>query len=218
MRARGSLTQCPSGSPRSPASHPALRRALGNNSWDVPVSAGNQSSSCPPWTSGLKPGRGAHSLPLLGPQTFWSPCGPSVHTNRPAPNFLSWGTSPGEERLKGFYEKASTRWAVPCPFLPPSARLRGGTFPPRGSRARRHRAARRQGFPRPAALSRRRLAAGFRPRRTPRPPACMGSQGAEEWSLGSFPAFARTQRPTGALTMFLLPKAPLGALSLLGRG
>ena len=92
---------CPSGSPRSPANHacpPALRKALGNNSWDVPVSAKNQSSSCPPRTSGVEPGRGAHSLPLLGPQTFWSPCGPPVHTNRPAPNFLSLSWGPPREK------------------------------------------------------------------------------------------------------------------------
>lgn len=203
MRARGSLTQCPSGSPRSPANHPcppALRKALGNNSWDGPVSTRNQSSSCPSRTSGVEPGRGAHSLPLLGPQTFRSPCGPPVHTNRPAPNFLSlsWGPAREKKDWRAFMKNHLLDGPSPAPFSLP---VPGCAAVPFLRRVVERVGIAQRGGGAPHAWRLRvvevRLRVSVLVVRLVLRPAGV-ARGQKEWSVGSFPASASTQRPTGA--------------------
>lgn len=149
------------------------------------LTAGNRSSCCPPGMAGMESGWGVHSRPLLGPQTFWSHATLVATQTGPLLTFCrSHGYQPERRAAWGLLWK--TTYSVGHHPAPPATSVpgrsggrAGGTSSLRGSRARRRRAARRRGSPRREGQSHRSPAAGFRPRRTPRPPACQSSRGAE---------------------------------------
>lgn len=113
-------------------------------------------------------------------------------------------------------KKKNPRWVTTPPLQSPQSRApsrgcaRGRanlTFSRRGSTMRRRRAARRRGSLRPAAPSRRSLAAGFRPRRTPLPPACGVARDRRSGQYKFLPSSARTQRK-GLALIFTVDKSP----------